>query len=322
MARCYSCTDLIDKSNHSLEHLINNSIGGSIGSYDLLCKKCNDSFGRTIDGELSEQLGGIAVLLKIKRDRKTAQRAVNMISETGMIKKVGGGLKPHLKLSYATADKQVEIFASEDKYEKLVRNKTKELSKKHPVIFVESTELPTKEKWHIKTKYSDAVGNGKFGGILMHRAVAKIALNRYLYKGFDPAHCKVALDFVLGKEKPYPQFYYFPKHYQIHQLAKDEVSHIVHLCGDHKNRVVYAYVELFNFENSLIIFDMDYDGEDFSDTHAIDTFTGKEIEKHISIRLHRNHFEALGLICEDFYKKYMECYNRILQIIEKRQLIN
>ncbi|RYZ90714.1 MAG: HNH endonuclease [Proteobacteria bacterium] len=305
MPNCYACTKPITRENHSLEHIFNNSIGGSLSSRELLCKTCNERFGDTIDAELSGQLGDLAALLEIKRDRKTAEQPITMISESGHIKQVGPGMRPHARLSFPAAEKKVELFASESKYAKLVRDKTKELSKKQEVVFVESTELPTTEKYYIKNKFHDGDGFRRFGGFQMHRSVVKMCVNRYLYKGYDPVYCQLPIAFVDGNEKPYIHFYYFPTHYHIHELRDGEVSNIIHIRGDRRNGVVYAYIEIFNFENALVIFDMDFEGEDFEDTYAIDTFSGEEIEKKITIRLTRNHFEDLHLIARDFDREYI-----------------
>lgn len=322
MANCYSCGDPITKANQSLEHIFNNSIGGSLASNDLLCKVCNEGFGKTIDAELSEQLGDLAALLEIKRDRKTNEQPILMISESGNIKQVGPGMRPHARLSFPTENKTVELFASDKKYEKLVRDKTRELSRKQKVVFVESTELPTKEKYYIKNRFHDGDGYRRFGGYQMHRSVVKMCVNRYLYGGFNPDYCQAAIEFIKGNDKPYIHFYYFPTNYKIHDLQEGEVSNTIHIRGDRKNRVVYAYIEIFNFENALVIFDMNYKSEDFEDTYAIDAFTGEDIEKKISIRLTRNHFEDLHLICRNFNQEYIDRYNRLLQIIEKRQIVN
>lgn len=126
--------------------------------------------------------------------------------------------------------------------------------------------------------------------------------------------------FIKGELKDYPHYYYFPSTYNTHELQDDEASHILYLRGDLKNGVLYAYIELFNFENALIIFDMDYKGVDFEDTYALDTLSGKTIDKKITIRLTRNHFEALALISDNFYAQYVNGYNRILKLIESRQL--
>jgi len=164
MANCYSCGTALEGQKRSFEHIINNSIGGHDGSFDLLCKKCNEDFGSTIDSELGGQLGDIAALLNIKRDRASAEPVIEMISESGKVKKVGLGMKPHIKLSFPVEEKKISLFTTESKYEKLVRAKTRELSRKAEVTFVESTELPTKEKYFIKNRFYDGDGYRRFGG--------------------------------------------------------------------------------------------------------------------------------------------------------------
>jgi hypothetical protein len=49
MENCYSCGVPFDGTNNSLEHFINNSIGGRWKSRGLLCISCNNMFGSGID---------------------------------------------------------------------------------------------------------------------------------------------------------------------------------------------------------------------------------------------------------------------------------
>lgn len=320
MSKCYSCSEALVGDNRSFEHIINNSIGGHKGSSELLCKNCNEVFGDTIDANLAGQLRDFAILLDAKRDRSLVEPRIKMTTINGDIKEVGYGMKPNIKLSFPTEEKQVELFTTESKYRKLVRTKTKELKEKGNVTFIKSSELPNKEKYYLKNDFSDGDGNRLFGGKLMHRSVAKMCVNRYLSQKYDPKYCTQIIDFIKGKLHPYPHFYYFPKTYEIYRPDEDEVSHLIHLRGDAKTRVLYAYIELFNFENAILIFDMNYDGEDFTDTYILNILSGMEVQKNVSIKLTRNHFEDLNLICQDFYSVYVARHNRLLQIIEKRQL--
>lgn len=55
-----------------MEHVIPQAIGGRLKAR-LYCKVCNETFGDTLDDEISKQFGWIGTLFNIKRERNKAQ---------------------------------------------------------------------------------------------------------------------------------------------------------------------------------------------------------------------------------------------------------
>jgi hypothetical protein len=322
---CYNCGILIDETNVSEEHIINNSIGGRLKSKGLLCKKCNEGFGGTIDRELEEQIGMLTDLLGVKRERPKSRVYIPMYADDGEMKVVGVKMKPHGRLTvHVDENIEVNLYESDEKFDKLKDKKQKELEKKHNAKFeyIESTELPNKKKFRFKNKLTDEHWNIAFGGKDFFRAIAKISLNYYIRRGYEKAFCSKVIAFVKGEINNDLAYFYFPSpvHYQVHDLGNDEVSHIIHIRGDQNSRILYAYVELFNCQNVLIIYDMNYTGPAINDTYAFDLMTGKEIIKEVTIKLGRHHFEILDLIAMDAGKEHVAKFNRLERIIEKRQL--
>ena len=115
-------------------------------------------------------------------------------------------------------------------------------------------------------------------------------------------------------------FYTNPIHYTVHNLGENEVSHIIHIRGIPQKRLLYAYVELFNLQNLLIRLDMDYKGPAIDDTYAFDLMTGKEIDKHINIKLTKSHFEDINLISQANRTEIDARYRRLELIIEKNEM--
>lgn len=147
-----------------------------------------------------------------------------------------------------------------------------------------------------------------------------MCLNMYLFKGYDIQSCGEVIAFIKGSKEDNIHFYYFPNNYNIHELGPDEVSHIIHLRGDKQYRILYAYIELFNFENAIVVFNMDYNGPEIKETYSKDLLNNKELDKNITIRLTRQHFEDLHLISGSFLKSYTNRYQRVLDIIGNRQM--
>ena len=51
---CLICNETLTEANASDEHIILNSLGGHLHSKDLLCKKCNNKFGKEADAALAD----------------------------------------------------------------------------------------------------------------------------------------------------------------------------------------------------------------------------------------------------------------------------
>ena len=322
---CYGCDLILSATNASDEHIINNSIGGRIKSKKLLCKKCNENFGATIDRELEEQIGMLTDLLGIKRQRAKNNVYIRMYADDGEMKVVGTKMKPHNKLTvHVDENTKVDLFETGEKFDKLKNKKLRELENKlnEKVEYIESTELPNKKLFRFKNKLTDENCNIAFGGKDFFRAIAKISLNYYLRRGYERAYCKKIIEFVKGEINNDCAYFYFPSpvHYQVHDLGEGEVSHIVHLRGNVDNKILYSYVELFNCQNVLILYDMNYTGPAINDTYAFDLLEGQPIIKEIKIKLARHHFEILDLISLDSGKEHEAKFIRLIKIIEKRQL--
>ncbi|WP_158800619.1 HNH endonuclease [Pedobacter sp. L105] len=121
--KCYSCNN----DAGSLEHVINNSIGGEIKSRDLLCNKCNIEFGATIDTELDKRIGYVGDLLGIGKDRGKSAPIIIMKSDSGLIKHVGPFMKPLFKFTFPAGGGIREQFVPEEKSAKFIKKNKQSL---------------------------------------------------------------------------------------------------------------------------------------------------------------------------------------------------
>lgn len=321
---CYRCGVPLTDENRSEEHVINNALGGHLTSNDLLCGPCNNYFGHTVDVELEQQIGMFTDLLGIKRHREDKGRKVRieMVSQHGERKVVGRKLKPLHELRLDTGVKKVVLFEDEARYETLKNRKKMEMSSNSNVEDKEYIREPDKTKYHVQNSLSDEEGNIAFGGPEFFRGAAKIALGYYLSQGYDSAYDVTVKAFVNG-ERTINDFayYYYPKHYQIHDLNEDEIIHLIHIRGDVQYKLLYAYVELFSCHNAIIIFSLNYEGPAIVDTYAYDLLAGQQIEKKVKMWLPRHHIEVINLIERNAQPEHLRLFNRLERITEKRQLI-
>lgn len=69
--KCYLCGEAFNGSTtvqHG-EHVIQNSIGGALISYDILCEECGGKLGEAVDKQFALALSPLTVLLQPPRDR-------------------------------------------------------------------------------------------------------------------------------------------------------------------------------------------------------------------------------------------------------------
>lgn len=161
---------------------------------------------------------------------------------------------------------------------------------------------------------------GVTGGIDYYRSVAKICLNFYLSKGYPKKYSEKVLAFVKGESKDRIFHYYFPSNGIVHALGEQEVSHIIHLHGDRELGVLYAYIELFNMQNQIIIFSYDYDGNDINVTYCRDVVKNAELTKTIRLRLARHDLENLEYTSAAMGREMEVRLERLMHIINKAQL--
>jgi len=317
--KCYNCEKEITKVNESEEHIISNALGGHSTSIKLLCQSCNEEFGNTIDKEIEDQLGFVVVALGIKCHREKKKPEIIMQTKAGSKKKFGKGLKTYDRL-VLDLDDYKELDIQPGKLDETVVKLLKQLKEKYPnAQYQESIEAPPAEKYHLSNTKSGKPGDLYFGGKSYSRAVAKIALNYYLAQDLPIEFCTELRDFVKGDSDINPVYHFYPG-LPIHNLDDDEVSHVLHICGSKKSGVIYAYVELFNIQNLLVVISKKYDGEDFESTYAYDLLENKVVTKLLRINLTRQHINDLEIIEQDKDAKANELLRRLSKIIQKNQL--
>src|ERR1700686_2730563 len=66
---CVLCGAAITETNDSVEHIIQNSVGGRLRTRGFICTKCNSITGETWDAELARQLNPLSLFFRIVRER-------------------------------------------------------------------------------------------------------------------------------------------------------------------------------------------------------------------------------------------------------------
>ena len=325
MHKCWRCKFALTEENNSVEHIIPNALGGRIKAKNLLCKRCNNIFGETIDVELIQQVGHVATLLGVKRDRPNANAFVIGKKANGEDVRVGPKLRPFSVLLLNTPDgKEISFYKStENEMVSYARGHKRRMeSKGIKVDWREWTELPNDEKVYFPNNKSTTFNNSGYGGKDFYEAIAKIAINFYLMKGGKSEFIEEVIQFVSqpSESNPYVRFYYSDE--IVHKLLTDEVSHLLYLRGDTKRRILYCYIELFSAHNLLVKLSTEYDGPELKEIYCFELVLQKEVEKELFLFMTEPFLLEFRHLNLGNIQEHTNRNNRMRRIIEKLQKNN
>lgn len=325
MINCYACGVEITLRNNSIEHVIPNSLGGKIKCKDILCKSCNNHFGKTIDTSLFNILQPFLDILDIKRDRKKENKTVKLISKDDKVKLVSTNLQPlpSIKITFPEKD-EVEFFAKNETdllKQKDKKKKELEASGKYSRIIESSEEIKDDTEFFFQNSFSKKPGQIGFGGKDYFRAMAKIAVNFALYSKIDKNYISNELISFIKGDISLSQWssFYYPNFYKIHKEKENEISHLLHLRGDPKDKSLYVYIELLNSECVAILLNDDYQGCDLSHSYCYDLLESVDIEKKIKLKLRGNDIKLLKYYSEKYRNEHENKHNALIQKINSLQ---
>ncbi len=319
MTNCYICDVYLDETNKSKEHIILNAIGGKLKSTELLCNVCNSKLGYQADSELAKQLLFISSYLQIKRDSGTFPIIKGLKTSDGKSYDLLDGSKPILSkpnVEIKEGEKTIDISISA-RNEKELFNILKGIQKKFPTLDIDRL----KETAELKEGYLDDFLTHRMtiGGELAFQSIAKTAINYYLLARKEKSSVEHLINYLLNKEKLKIVNHYYPNKRPYKREPK-EIVHLIHLCGNKHDNLLYCYIEFFSTFSFLVILNENYYLKSFSQTYCFDIMTNKEINRVVNLKLNKEQISiALNSYGLDFKKVGVEM-NRIMEIGNKLQI--
>lgn len=317
---CYRCDIELSEDNSSEEHVIINACGGRLKSRKLLCAKCNSTFGDSFDKELAKRTNDLSNLLLINRHRGNPQPIKGKASKTGedYFFEFGGipkKVKP--EISENKNGDRVELSISVDN-EKQFKKILEGFKRKYPQIDVDEVI----QKAQRGRRYLDdtITFNAQIGGKEVFKAITKTAINYYILCGGDSLFIKHLLPYLEGRAELDVVWMHYPQKLP-YQFSEGEVSHVINLVADSKERIVYCYIELFNVHNYIIKLSEEYDGIDISSQYVYDILQLKTLEEKNICKYNRN--DLLELFSNKDAKPFdmvKERFLRVLSIADSRQI--
>ena len=209
MVKCYVCQAEIKSEVIYTEHILLNSLGGKLKSESLICQICSPSFDK-IDAALSKQLNFVGLLLNIRRDRGKNPDIRAAINETGEEIFISAGGKPvpiKPTINISNLDEKLH-FSLQARDEKQMKEVLHGLKRKYPDLDVQQllqTAVVRREYLSNPVHYS-----GTVGGDEAFRAICKMAINFYMYKGGIRDYISHLISYIKDGQLKNCVWHYYP----------------------------------------------------------------------------------------------------------------
>lgn len=319
MRRCYRCDTELGSTNRSEEHIILNACGGRLKSDNIICASCNSTFGQSFDAELARQTNDLANLLLIKRERGTPQEIIGKLPSTGedYILQYGGEpmkSKPDVNLSKNGDRTEIKISArSETEFKAILKG----LKRKFPMLDVDKLYQSAQRKSeYLEEPISISTS---VGGEKSFKAIVKTAINFYVFKNGETEYIKHLIPYLDGSASLDIVWMHYPS-IPLYVPNDDEVSHVIHIVGLSNQKILYAYVELFNAHIFLIKLSEEYQGKDMDELYVFDLISQKVLDRSINIRYDREFVNAAITNRDNFpFEQVQLRFSRCIGIAMARQ---
>ena len=287
MANCYMCGVELDDNNRTEEHIILNAIGGVLKSKNLICKQCNSNFGDEIDSRLAKQLQPFSVLMNVDRDRgKTPPiEAVRSSNNEKILVYPGGkpgSSKPEVCFFEDNGQKRYHVVARDRKEMNQIY---KGIKKKYPSATITDTgETIENINEKITIEYD-------LGGEALE-SVCKTAIGYYVHIGGKQEH----IQSFINRFKKHDVWdlcnFCYTEEISIGK-SEDGIFHSIAIVGDPQQKLLYAYIEFFNYYHVLVLLNDDYIGENFRKVYCYNLIKKRESEAFFDVFVTREMVSAI-----------------------------
>lgn len=287
MANCYVCGRILDENNRTEEHILLNAIGGHLSSDKIICRNCNSILGDDMDSELANQLNFVANMFNIRRDRGKPQPFDAVDKKNNKTYSILPGGKPNLKIPCIERNNNHYTIEVRDK--KQLARVLRELKRKHAEI---DDETLIKECTIDKKYLDDGLSfDIKFGGPLAFRSLCKTAVNFYIHKGGSPKNIRHLIPYIKG-DTDYNVVSFMYLNEPPILTNSSELLHSIILRGDEKEKILFAYIELFDFYKAIALLNDNYEDKNVEYRYFFDVLSRKEIIRDYKLPLTRKMLES------------------------------
>lgn len=274
-AQCYLCGEVFDGSTtvkHG-EHVIQNSIGGALVSHDILCKRCGEKLGNSVDKQFALALSPLTVLLQPPRDRGDHSQAEAQLVANSTDAAHLEHLQFTLKNDFSVVPKRPLLLKSTSRNTVTVLAATKTQAEQYAKSEVVKSELSAGYSLDLCTNAAEYAANLFItvspNSLQVLRGVLKIAIGYASHNGI----AREAFDSLLAKDDLTNSelllrasvFSYYPtndveRFFETEKHTHEDWYPTHHLYLFSHGANLYCYVELFGAIQKYVHLSSTYSG--------------------------------------------------------------
>jgi hypothetical protein len=312
MSKCYYSDIDIDHSNESVEHVIPRAFGGKLKSKNILTKAANNELGQQIDSKLTKAISLNTVLQIDREGTKNPAIRAKTVDGTRFIYKGGDEAvqaprKPKIEYDSEGNITAIEFLGGQEKeIIALTQKHFPELSPEEIKEKISYSVNPTKKEIFFENHMSILSSIDEF------RGVAKIGINYAIHITDAPQFCMSCIDFLKGTRSDNGFVSYYYPETPCYVPDDDEISHVLHLIGNHADSYLICYIELFNSHKFIVTLNGDYQGPDIENTYIFDILKKEVIEKPITVNVDREFLKMYDHRADTIESKYFDSLEPVL----------
>lgn len=309
---CYNCKFPFSEVGASDEHIIPDALGGKgLISNNLLCRKCNNEWGASIDNGLIAQLGSIADLIGAKRDRKNEAKQIPVSSDNPNITSIQSGGKRNYRIQIPIPDTNDTIKLN-DKTPKGVVEKAKKLVNQLAMKYGQFSDIDIEKEifWTVDPPCMIFIGNHLEGNkrfVKIGRdsllGIVKILVSYGGSEGVPFEELERPLRY-LNQRKATNRF--LQPYYVDGCLGNESISHTIYLKGSPEDHLLFAYIELFGTCCFIALMNSNYHGPELESAVSVDLLTGKRSQPLIKIGLSFERLHSIPYWSIRYWQRWAE----------------
>ncbi|MGN6614207.1 MAG: HNH endonuclease [Candidatus Nitrosocosmicus sp.] len=289
---CIFCPSELDNSD---EHIIPQSINGTLHSKRLICHDCNTNFfGRQIDPVIKKLVNPLLVILGwenasalegedidggqyvISKGVKSRPiRPLKEVKDFGKVKIIS--IKGDPKNTLKMFQKEAQKIKEQGKV--LVGYNVSKIKDNTPFI---------RAKWEIEISLELI--------LLMN----KIAVEFYSYNNLDYTVIEELCKRIRNYDKSLSNTIFCNQKNEVRDFEGDEISHLILIQNDNSTGHLYAYIEIFNLICCTVILSENYRGQSVSIRYHQDALTGERFTNEVKLKMSIKEILSHNFVADNF----------------------
>jgi hypothetical protein len=274
---CIFCEASLDNSD---EHIIPQSINGTLHSREIICHECNSTFfGQKVDPVIKKLLN--PVLLMIGWENASAMKAEDI---DGKEFTIGKGVhvrpvKPEKTITKQGGQTRISVTGDVKNTLRMFEKEAKKLKEVGKVMVhsqireVKDSSPFIRAKWKIEPS-TELI-------LLMN----KIAVEFYSFNGLRYQVIRDLCKRIRDFDSTLNNFKFCNFQSEVREVVGNEISHLITLKSDLENKKLFCYIELFNLLCCIVVVDDQYEGEDILFFYHQDALTGERFQDLPSFKM-------------------------------------